>query len=119
MIETDTLLSSIIAGAQEKKAKKIVTIDLSSIEESICKYFVVCEGTSNSHIMGVTDSIKNFVRTNLGEYASATDGYDNAQWIAIDYGDIMVHIFNREARQFYDIEHLWGDARIQEIADLD
>jgi ribosome-associated protein len=118
MDETQRLVQTIIEGIQEKKGKHIVVADMTKLE-AICRYFVICEGTSNTQILAVADSVKDYVRDNAGVKPYATDGFTNALWIAMDYGDIMVHVFERETRAFYHLEHLWSDAILTEIPDLE
>ena len=109
-ISTETLLAAIVEGMQEKKAKRIVTVDMTSLEAP-CRYFAICEGDSSTHVMSIATSVKDFVRDTLKEKPSASDGFDNCTWIALDYGSIIVHVFQREEREFYDLEHLWADAK--------
>lgn len=119
MNETKDLVQKIIEGIQEKKGKKIVVADLTDIGDTICRYFVICEGNSPSQVLALTDSVKEYVRIHAGQKAYATDGTRNAQWVALDYGDVMVHIFLPDIRQFYRLENLWADARLTQIPDLD
>ena len=118
MDETKQLLDKIVEGIQEKKGEKIVTMDMSQLENFVCRYFVICQGKSNTHVSSIADSVKDYVREKLKIKPFATDGYANAQWIAMDYGDIMVHVFQSEPRDFYRLESLWADAIITEIPDL-
>ena len=119
MNETKDLVQKIIEGIQEKKGKKIVVADLTDIGDTICRYFVICEGNSPSQVLALTDSVKEYVRIHAGQKVYATDGTRNAQWVALDYGDVMVHIFLPDVRQFYRLENLWADARLTQIPDLD
>ena len=119
MNETKDLVQKIIEGIQEKKGKSIVVADLTNIGDTICKYFVICQGNSPSQVLALTDSVKEYVRKHTGQKAYATDGVRNAQWVALDYGDVMVHIFLPDIREFYNLEHLWADARLTHIPDLD
>lgn len=118
MNDNKLLLSKIVEGMQEKKAKNIVTVDMTKLDAP-CQYFVICEGDSNVHISAISASVKDYVREQLREKPFAVDGLENCLWVAMDYGTIIVHIFNRETRSFYDIEHLWADAFINRIPDLD
>ncbi|HJC93461.1 MAG TPA: ribosome silencing factor [Candidatus Phocaeicola excrementigallinarum] len=119
MNETRQLIEKITEGIQEKKGKNIVIADLTDIEDTICNYFIICEGNSPTQVMAITDSIKDHTRKETGIKPAATDGMRNAQWVAIDYSDVIVHIFLPEKRHFYDLEHLWEDARLSSIPDLD
>ena len=119
MNNTELLIDKIIKGMQEKKAHQLVVVDLKSIEDTICKAFVICTGNSPTHIQALADSIEETVRKEAGEKPMAIAGLRQAEWVAMDYSDVMVHIFLPEARDFYDLEHLWADAQLTEIADLD
>ena len=112
------LLSTIVEAMQNKKAKKISIVDMSALE-SPCPYFVICEGGSNTQVNAIAIEVKDYVREHAGEKPFAADGFDNCQWIAMDYGQVIVHIFQPEIRSFYDIEHLWADAKITNIPDID
>jgi ribosome-associated protein len=118
MNETEILVKKIVEGIQEKKGKRITVANMTKLE-AICRYFVICEGSSNTQILAITDSVKDYVREKTGEKPFATDGLNNALWIAMDYGDVMVHIFERETRAFYNLEHLWSDAILTEVPDLE
>ena len=118
MNQTKTLVNAIVAGLQEKKGKKIVTVDLTQLSSAICQYMVICEGNSNTHVNYISTNLKEYVRKNYGEKPIAMEGFENSEWIVADYSDIMVHIMQREPRAFYDLEHLWEDAEITEIAEL-
>lgn len=119
ILQTEQLIGQIQAGIQEKKGHGIVIADFTGIEDAICQAFVICSGNSPSHVQALCESVEEFVRKNLGVRPSAIDGLRNAQWVAMDYGTVLVHIFLPDARDFYDLEHLWADAIITEIPDLD
>ncbi len=119
MEETQQLVQTIIDGIQEKKGRGIVTVDLRNIDTAPCAYFVICNGGSPQQVDAITDSVEEFTGKHLGEKPSAIAGRSNAEWVAMDYGTVMVHIFVPDAREYYDIEHLWDDANLTEIADLD
>jgi ribosome-associated protein len=93
--------------------------DLTKIDDTICKYFVICQGNTPTQVLAIVDSIKEYVRENASERPDAVDGLRNAQWVAMDYADVMVHIFLPDVREFYDLEHLWADAKLTSIPDLD
>lgn len=119
MEQTKKLLSTIVKGIQEKKGSNIQIADLKSIEGAICPWFVICTGQSPTQVGAIADSIEDTAREEAGERPIKTIGQENAQWIAMDYGDVMVHIFLPDIREYYDLEHLWDDARIEKIADTD
>ncbi len=109
----------IIEGIQEKKGKNIVLLDLSAIETAAAHEFIVCEGSSTMQVSSIADSIRDYVLENGGVKPYNYDGYRNSEWIVIDYGDILVHVFYKEAREHYNLEELWCDAVITKIPDLD
>lgn len=119
MNETNTLVKKITEGIQEKKGKKIIIADLTGIEDTICKYFVICQGNSPAQVLAITDSVKEYVRKETGDKVSAVEGTRNSQWVAMDYSDVMVHVFLPEMREFYNLEHLWADAKLTSIPDID
>ena len=119
MNQTNVLVKKITEGIQEKKGKHIIVADLTSIDDTICKYFVICQGNSPSQILAIVDSIKEHVRKETKEKPEGIDGQRNAQWIAMDYADVLVHVFLPEVRDFYDLEHLWADAKLTSIPDID
>ncbi len=118
-LQTEQLIQQIQAGIQEKKGHDIVIADFTGLEDTICKAFVICTGNSPSHVQALAESVAEFARKNLGARPTAVDGLRNSQWVAMDYTDVIVHIFLPELREFYDLEHLWADAEITEVPDLD
>ncbi len=109
----------IIEGIQEKKGKGIVILDLSAIETAAAHEFIVCEGSSTMQVTSIADSIRDYVLEHGGVKPYNYDGYRNAEWIVIDYGDILVHVFYKEVRDHYNLEELWCDAVITKVPDLD
>lgn len=119
MNETKVLIQKITEGIQEKKGKNIVIADLTNIGDTICKYFVICQGNSPSQVTAIVDSVKEYVRKEANTKPFAIDGQRNAEWVAMDYSDILVHVFLPESRFFYNLEHLWADAKLTTIPDID
>ena len=119
MEQTSQLVETITKGIQEKKGQRIVVADLNSIEGAICRYFVICQGNSPSQVEAITESIGEMARKELGEKPATVAGLENAQWVAMDYGDVLVHVFLADVRDYYDLEHLWDDAELRQIPDLD
>lgn len=119
MEEVKKLVNKIISASQDKKAKKIVTVDMTSMPGSICQYFVICEGNTPSQVAAISDNIVDVTRKDLNERPLAVDGMKEARWVGIDYGTVIVHIFVPELREFYNIENLWEDAALETIPDLD
>ena len=113
------LVESITQGIQEKKGQRIVVADLNGIDGAIARYFVICQGNSPAQVEAITESVGDFARKQQGEKPSRVAGLENAQWVAMDYGDVLVHIFLPDVRDYYDLEHLWDDANLKEIEDID
>ena len=113
------LVETIVEGIQEKKGKGIVTIDMDKIDGAVCRFFVICQGNSPQQVEAIADSVEETARVKAGEKPIRTVGVGLTQWVAMDYGDVMVHIFLPETRAFYDIEHLWEDAKMTAFADED
>lgn len=113
------LVETITKGIQDKKGHDIVIADLSTIDGTICKYFVICEGNSPQQVEAIASSVGDFVREVEGEKPVGCVGLENALWVAIDFVDVMVHIFVPETRAYYDLEHLWQDATLTKLPDLD
>lgn len=116
--ESDILLETIIEGMQEVKGKDITILDLKNIETAVCKYFVICSGTSNTHVSSVSDNVRKFVSTEIQEKPWNTEGQSTSEWILLDYSDIVVHVFQEQTRAFYTLEDLWGDAEIRNIENI-
>ncbi len=119
MTETEQLVQACVAGIQEKKGKKIRIVNLEGIDDTITKYLVIGEGNSPSQVMALTDSVREFARKQAGARPSAVDGLRNSLWVALDYIDVVVHLFVPDAREFYDVDNLWEDAEITDVPDLD
>ena len=117
--DTEVLLEQVIASMQDKKAKDIVSIDLTKIENSITNYFVICNGTSTTQVDSIYDNIIDNVNENLNIKPFHKEGYENSEWILIDYFDIVVHIFIGDTRKFYKLEELWADGVLKEYENVD
>lgn len=115
----DKLLSTIIEGLQNGKAHDIQVIDMRKLEEAAFQYFVVCEGSSSTQVYGIANIMMKHVQDSINQKNQGSIGMNNSLWVAIDYGYILVHVFQPETRQFYSLETLWEDARITKIPDLD
>jgi ribosome-associated protein len=117
--ENKELLQQVIAGIQEKKGTGIRVLDLRNIDDTITDYIVVCQGNTPIQVAAISNSVEDTVRKNIGMKPVHTAGMRNAIWVALDYTDVIVHVFEPEARNFYDVDNLWDDAVITEIADED
>ena len=119
MNSTKDLLREITKGIQEKKGSGIVIADLQKVEGAICKYFVVCQGNSPLQVDAIANSVIDVVRDTLHEKPVGTIGLDHAQWVAMDYTDVIVHVMLPEMREYYSLETLWSDANLERLPDLD
>ena len=106
----DKLIETIIKAAQDKKAKNIISLDLSGFDGAICDTFVICNADSTTQVDAIAHGIEEATEKELDEKAWRIEGLTNAMWVAMDYGDVMVHIFQTELRDFYKLEQLWADA---------
>nr|WP_299033127.1 ribosome silencing factor [uncultured Tenacibaculum sp.] len=112
---TDDLLAVIIKGIDDVKGEDIQLLDLREIENTVCDYFVVCSANSNTQVNAISGSVQKVVSKELKDKPWHIEGLGNAEWVLMDYVNVVVHIFQKQVREFYDIESLWGDAKITEI----
>jgi len=112
---TEKLVNIILQGIQEKKGKEIVNINLTELDNAVCQYFIICHGDSNIQVNAIANSVEEFVKKNLNERVDHKEGFENAQWILLDYTSIVVHIFQKEFRDFYNLEDLWADGKVIRI----
>ena len=108
--KTRTLTDAIVRAMQDKKAARIVSLDLGSLDGSICDTFVICKAASTTQVAAIAAGVEEGTVKELGEKPWRVQGLDNALWVAMDYGDVMVHVFQTEMRDFYRLEELWADA---------
>ena len=113
--DPDELIILIIAGIEDIKGQNISILDLRSIENSVCDYFVICDENSNTQVNAIVNSIQKKVSKSAHEKPYQIEGEDNAEWVLMDYINIVVHVFQKHKREYYAIENLWGDAKITEI----
>ena len=114
-IPVDQLITTIIGGIEEVKGKEITILDLREIENTVCDYFIICEGTSNTQVNAIVNSIQKQVSKTLKDKPWHVEGTENSEWILMDYVNVVVHVFQKQIREYYDIESLWGDAKITQI----
>jgi ribosome-associated protein len=114
-ISTDDLLSSIIKGIEDVKGLDIDILDLRGIDNSVCDYFVICNGNSNTQVNAIVGSIQKGVSKELKDKPWHIEGTDVGEWVLMDYVSIVVHVFQKHIREYYNIESLWGDAKITSI----
>ena len=108
----DELIALILHGIEEVKGVDINLLDLREIENTVCDYFIICNGTSNTHVNAIVSSIQKTVSKAIHDKPWHVEGSENAEWILMDYVNVVVHVFQKHIREFYDIEGLWGDAKV-------
>jgi len=113
--EKEILISAIMDALFDKKAKDPVIMDFTKLNSSICDSFIICHGTSKTQVEAIADGVVNDVKKKTGLNAWHKEGLENAEWILIDYNDVIVHIFQEMKRSFYNLEQLWADAEISRI----
>ena len=111
----DELITLILDGIEEVKGLEINVLDLREIENTVCDYFIICNGTSNTHVNAIVNSIQKTVSKAIKDKPWHVEGSENAEWVLMDYVNVVVHVFQKQIREFYDIEGLWGDAKITSI----
>lgn len=109
----------VVRGMQEKKAQDIVVMDLRNVKNAVCDYFVLCSGNSDTQIDAISTSVEEEVYKTCKQDPWHKEGKLNREWILLDYVDVVVHVFKKDRRSFYDLEQLWGDAEIRVIEDND
>ena len=106
----DQIISVIISGIEDVKGQNINILDLREIENTVCDYFIICEGTSNTQVNAIVNSIQKKVSKETKDKPWHVEGSENAEWVLMDYVNVVVHVFQKHIREYYDIESLWGDA---------
>jgi len=114
----DELITLILEGIEEVKGQDIILLDLKEIENTVCDYFIICNGTSNTQVNAIVGSIQKTVSKAIKDKPWHVEGRDNAEWVLMDYVNVVVHVFQKHIREFYDIEGLWGDAKFTEISSI-
>lgn len=108
----DELIALILKGMDEVKGQEIRLLDLREIENTVCDYFIICNGTSNTHVNAIVGSVQKTVSKAIKDKPWHVEGSENAEWILMDYVNVVVHVFQKHIREYYDIEGLWGDAKV-------
>lgn len=117
---TKGLIDSIVEGIQEVKGKDIAVLDIRNIESAVCEYFIVCTGDSSTQVSSIASSVEKTTRKNIQEKPWHREGAtNNSEWVLLDYVNVVVHVFYRETRDFYNIEGLWADAERTDIPNID
>lgn len=107
---TDQMLATIVEAIQDKKGKKIASLDMSGFDGAICTHFVVCHADSTTQVEAISNGVEEMMEQKLGEKLHRVEGRQMGLWVAMDYIDVVVHIFQTELRDFYRLEQLWSDA---------
>ena len=111
----EPLVDAVVHGMEEVKAHNIVVMDLRQVPNALSDFFVVCHGTSNTQVQAIADSVEKETHRLLQDEPAHTEGARNATWILMDYVNVIVHIFSKDARDFYALEDLWADASVRRI----
>ncbi|MFM7234246.1 MAG: ribosome silencing factor [Flavobacteriales bacterium] len=111
----EQLVDAVVYGMEEVKAHDIVVMDLRKVPNALSDYFVVCHGTSNTQVQAIADSVEKETFRILQDEPAHSEGGRNATWILMDYVNVIVHIFSKDARDFYALEDLWADASVKRI----
>ena len=114
---TKKLVGTIVEGLFKKKGIDVVSLDLTAIENTVCKYFIVCHADSDRQVDALADSVVETVREGTGEKVWHKEGLDTSTWVLLDYADVVVHIFQKEYRDLYKLEELWADAKLERHID--
>src|SRR6056300_1777712 len=115
---SELLQKFVVEGLQEIKGENITILDLREIDNAVTDFFIIAEGNSNTQVNGLSDSVHKSVRENVGDRPWHIEGKDNAEWVLMDYVNVVVHIFQKGIREFCDLEGLWGDAEVSHIENL-
>ncbi|MCF1715915.1 ribosome silencing factor [Flavihumibacter sp. RY-1] len=110
LTKNSKILTTIIKAIQDKKGENIVSLDLRKIHEAVADFFVICEASTNTQVKAIADSVEQSVKETLGEAPYRHEGQQSAQWILIDYVNVVVHVMQPETRRFYKLEEMWSDA---------
>jgi ribosome-associated protein len=114
-VSTDALIAQIIAGIEDVKGNDITIMDLRELENTVTSYFIICNGSSNTQVNAIVNAVQKKVSKELQEKAWHVEGESPGEWVLMDYVNVVVHVFQKHIRDFYDLESLWGDAKITNI----
>ncbi len=113
---SEILTDAIVEGILEVKGRNISVLNLKDIHNRVCDYFIICQADSNTQVNAIANSVEEMVKKLTGERPYRKEGFENSEWILVDYVTVVVHIFQTEVRNFYNLESLWADADVTEIA---
>jgi ribosome-associated protein len=115
---TEVLIESAVKGIFEKNGQDVLKIDLRKLENRITDFFIICHGFSRTQVDSISYSVEDTVKKGAGIKPLHLEGLENCLWVLLDYGDVIVHVFQEEYRSFYDLESLWADADIIRVEDV-
>lgn len=110
------LVEEIILGIENVKGEDIHQLDLRELDNTPCDFFIICSGNSNTQVSAIVNSVLKTVSKSMHEKPFHTEGSDNAEWVLMDYVNVVVHVFQKQIREYYNIEELWGDAKSTQIS---
>lgn len=110
------LIDAVVDGILEIKGKNISVLDLNSLHNRVCDYYIICQADSSTQVKAIADSVQEMVKKRLNERPYHTEGFQNSEWILVDYVNVVVHVFQSQIREFYNLESLWADAEVTKIA---
>jgi len=110
------LVDAAVEGVLEVKGKNICILDLKNIHNRVCDYYIICQADSSTQVNAIAGSIEEIVKKRIGERPYHTEGFQNSEWILVDYVTVVVHVFQSHIREFYNLEALWADAEVTKIA---
>jgi len=111
----DSLVNKIVEAIEEKKGHEITVLDLRKIDHAVCQYFIIADAESTTQVSAIANEVEHLTKTDLNERVWRKSGFENSLWILLDYGNVVVHIFQAESRDFYRLEELWSDAKFTKI----
>ena len=114
-IKTEELDHIIIQGIREKKGKEIVIIDLSGLDHSVCDQFIIAHGESSTQVRAIANNVEEQVKKETGQHAVHKEGFENLKWILLEFSNTVVHIFDKETRNYYHLEELWADGGVERL----
>ena len=117
-VEKEILIDKIVDAIQDVKGEDIMIFDLTGIENSVAETFIICSANSNTQVSSIAGSVEKKVRNDLQDRPWHVEGTENSMWVLMDYVSVVVHIFQKHIREYYDIEELWGDAKITKIENV-
>lgn len=115
MADNNLLINNILDAILDKKGENIVVLNLEKLENAFCNNFIICHAESNTQVCAIADSIEKKLKEEVDLKVHHREGMDNSIWILLDYLDVIVHVFQKEYREYYKLEELWGDAQLTKI----